>query len=291
MSSTTIFFQALLNGLVLGALYFLMAVGFTMVFGIMRVINFAHGEFYMIGAFAISFLFGQLHIPFLLALLLVGLLVGVLGAGIERVIFKPFQGDELNGMIASLGLSIILVNLALVIFGPSPWSVPGFVSGILRLGTIVLPWSRLAAFGLAVLVLVGFWAFIQFTKYGRAMRATVQDEQAAKLQGIDIDKIYPVAFGIGVGFAGIAGGIMGPLFAVDPFMGLTPLVKAFIVVIIGGLGSVPGAVIAGMGLGILESYSSTFLGAAVTDFLQFALVIIILLIRPTGLFGEIEAKP
>ncbi|MBX3521882.1 MAG: branched-chain amino acid ABC transporter permease [Xanthobacteraceae bacterium] len=291
MNTTTVLVQTLLNGLVLGSLYFLMAIGFTMVFGIMRVINFAHGEFYMIGAFAISFLFGQMQIPFLLALLIVGLLVGLLGVGVERLIFKPFQGDELNGMIASLGLSIIAVNVALVVFGPSPWAVPSFVSGVFRMGNIVLPWSRLVAFSLAVIVLVGFWFFIRFTKYGRAMRATVQDEQAAKLQGIDVNKIYPMAFGIGVCFAGIAGGIMGPLFAVDPFMGLTPLVKAFIVVIIGGLGSVVGAVVAGIGLGLFESFTSTFFGAAVTDFLQFALVIAVLLIKPTGLFGEIEAKP
>lgn len=289
MDILTLLGQSLVNGLVLGTMYFLMAIGFTMVFGIMRVVNFAHGEFYMLGGFAVLYLFGQQHWYFLAALAGAALLVGLLGFAVERVIFRPFRGDDLSGMIAALGLAIVLQNTAALAFGAMPQAMPDVVTGNLALGPVIVPASRLMVIVLSFAILALLWLFIRFSKTGRAMRAIVQDGTAATLQGMHPQRIYPIAFGIGTGLAALAGGIMAPVLTVEPFMGAIPLLKAFVVVILGGLGSVMGAVLAGLGLGIFESFVSNFYGASAADLLQFLLVIAILLVRPQGLLGEKEA--
>ncbi|MER1966478.1 branched-chain amino acid ABC transporter permease [Castellaniella sp. GW247-6E4] len=288
MDVATLIGQSIVNGLVLGTMYFLMAIGFTMVFGIMRVVNFAHGEFYMLGGFAVLYLFGSLHWYFLAALVGAALLVGVLGFAMERIIFRPFRGDELSGMIAALGLSIVLQNTAALVFGAMPQSMPDVITGSVALGPVIIPFSRLMVIVLSFAILALLWLFIRFSRTGRAMRAMVQDSTAATLQGMRPQRIYPIAFGMGAGLAALAGGIMAPVLTVEPFMGAIPLLKAFVVVILGGLGSVMGAVLAGLGLGIFESFVSNFYGAAAADLLQFLLVITILLVRPQGLLGEKE---
>ncbi len=288
MDTGTVIGQSLVNGLVLGAMYFLMAIGFTMVFGIMRIVNFAHGEFYMLGGFAVLYFFGYLELPFIVALIASALCVGVFGVLVERVIFRPFRGDELSGMIAALGLAIVLQSAASLLFGAMPQAVPDVVTGSIDIGPMAVPLSRVLAIALAFLILILLWLFIRFSRTGRAMRAVVQDSEVAMLQGMRPQRLYPIAFGMGVGLAALAGGIMAPILTVEPFMGVIPLLKAFIVVILGGLGSIVGAVIAGLGLGIFESFVSNFLGAAAADALPFALVIIILLVRPQGLLGERE---
>jgi branched-subunit amino acid ABC-type transport system permease component len=286
MPASTIFLQTLVNGLVLGTLYILIASGFTVVFGIMRVVNFAHGEFYMLGGLLIVLLFGTLGLNFAVALVLTVVIVGLAGALIEQVVFRPFRGNELSGMIAALGLSIILQNGAALIFGTSPLFVPDFVSGSVAIGPAMVPAGRLVAIGAALATLAGFTAFLRFTKMGRAMRAVVQDTEIATIQGIRPGIVYPVGFALGVALAGMAGGIMGPLFTVDPYMGTTPLLKAFVIVVLGGLGSMSGAAIAGLFLGLFESFASSYFGAALADVLQLVLVMAVLLIRPQGLMGE-----
>lgn len=288
MSTEILLLQSILNGLVIGTIYLLMAVGFTLVFGILRVVNFAHGEFYMLGAFAFAFTWGQWELPYPLALLLAALAVGLLGIVVERGIFRRFRGQELNSMIAALGLAIIIQNGALLAFGPTPQSMPGPVTGVVAIGPLVFPASRLFVLGCALVIFGGFWALMSLTKLGRAMRALAQDPEIALIQGIRIDRITPIAFALGIGLAGIAGCLMAPLFSVSPFIGLTPMLKAFVVVILGGLGSVPGAALAGMLLGVIESVTGTFFGAALADMLLLALVIAILLIRPWGLLGHKE---
>lgn len=289
MNTTTLIGQSITNGMVLGTMYFIMAIGFTMVFGIMRIVNFAHGEFYMLGGFTVLYLFGHLHLPFILSLVLAAIIIGLFGTVIERFIFKPFRGDELSGMIAALGLAIVLQNTAALVFGAMPQAVPDAVTGSLQIGSVTVPLSRILAISLAFLILAILWGFIRHSRTGRAMRAIVQDSEAAALQGMRPKRLYPIAFGIGVGLAALAGGIMAPILTVEPFMGAIPLLKAFVVVILGGLGSIVGAIIAGLGLGIFESFISNFLGATAADILQFVLVIMVLLIRPQGLLGEKEA--
>ena len=288
MDYATLIGQAALNGLVIGAMYMLMAVGFTLTFGIMRVVNFAHGEFYMLGAFAAFFTYTYWEIPFVVCLLIAALTVGILGLLVERALIQPFRDDETSGMIATLAISVIIQNAAVLIWGPAPRPMPDIVQGTLVLGPFSFPWSRLVVIAAAVLIFVTFWLFMQGTRTGRAMRAVAQDKETALIQGIRINAIYPLAFGMSVALAALAGALMGPVFSVSPFVGLTPMLKAFVVVILGGLGSVPGAVLGGILLGLIESFTATMFGSLVSDILQLLLVIMILLVRPSGLLGQRE---
>jgi branched-chain amino acid transport system permease protein len=281
--------QSLVNGIILGTLYLLMSIGFTLVFGIMRVVNFAHGEFYMLGAFAAFFMVTLFNLPYVAAL---GLSFGgaiLLGTVVERIVFRPFRGDELSGMIASLGLAMILQNLALIAFSPDPMAMPSLASGAFRLDFLIVPKSRLLALGASAGILILFYLFLMYTRTGRALRALVQDQEIAAAYGVRVELMYPLGLGLGVALAAIAGAMMAPLFGVSPFIGETPLLKAFIVVILGGLGSIPGAVLAGLLLGLIESFTSTFISASAADIVVFALVVVVLLIRPSGLLGQEEA--
>lgn len=281
--------QSLVNGIILGTLYLLMSIGFTLVFGIMRVVNFAHGEFYMLGAFAAFFMVTLFDLPYVAAL---GLSFGggiLLGTVIERVVFRPFRGDELSGMIASLGLAMILQNLALIAFSPDPMAMPSLVSGAFRFEFLIVPKSRLLALGASAGILILFYLFLMYTRTGRALRALVLDQEIAAAYGVRVELMYPLGLGLGVALAAIAGAMMAPLFGVSPFIGETPLLKAFIVVILGGLGSIPGAVLASLLLGLIESFTSTFVSASAADIVVFALVVAVLLIRPSGLLGQEDA--
>jgi len=280
--------QAVVNGLVVGLLYLLMAVGFTLVFGVMRVVNFAHSEFYMLGAFVAYYCVTQLNLPFLASVVITFALAVVFGWLVEWLILKPFRHDELNGMIATIGLAMILQNLALMAFGPDPLSMPSVVQGVARMGSMVIPNSRLYVVAFSVGVLLLLYVFLRYTRTGRALRAVVQDIEIASAQGIRASFIYPLGFGIGVGLAAVAGALMAPLFSVSPFIGAGPLLKAFIVVILGGLGSIPGAAMASLLLGITESVAGTFLSTGTADILIFAFLIVMLVVRPSGLLFRPE---
>jgi branched-chain amino acid transport system permease protein len=281
--------QAVLNGLVIGTMYMLMAVGFTLVFGIMRVVNFAHGEFYMLGAFIGFFTYVQWEMPFVVCLAIAALTIGILGMLVERALIQPFRSDEMSGMIATLAMSVIIQNAAVMLWGPVPRAMPDIVAGTVAIGPFSFPWSRLVVIAAASLIFILFWLFMQRTRLGRAMRAVAQDMETALIQGIRVNYIYPLAFGMSVALAAMAGVLMGPVFSVSPFVGLTPMLKAFVVVILGGLGSVPGAVVGGLLLGMIESFTATLFGSLVADILQLLLVILILLVRPSGLLGQREA--
>lgn len=286
MDFTFLMGQALTNGLVIGLLYLLMAIGFTLVFGVMRVVNFAHGEFYMLGAFSAYVCVTRLQLPFLAAVLATFVLTLILGWIIEVVVMKGFRGDELNGMIATIGLAMILQNGALMVFGPDPQSMPAVAEGVVSLGPVMLPMSRLYVVAFSLVVLVVLYAFLMHSKGGRALRAVVQDIEIASAQGIRAQFMYPLGFGIGVALAAIAGALMAPVFSVSPSIGSTPLLKAFIVVILGGLGSIPGAALAALLLGVFESVANTFMSSSFSDMLLFGFVILMLIFRPSGLLGK-----
>jgi branched-chain amino acid transport system permease protein len=278
--------QALTNGLIIGLLYLLMAIGFTLVFGVMRVVNFAHGEFYMLGAFVAYVCVTRFQLPFLAAVLATFALTLVAGWLIEVVVLKGFRGNELNGMISTIGLGMILQNGALLLFGPDPQSMPPVAEGVVSLGPIMLPMSRLYVVAFSIAVLALLYLFLMHSKGGRALRAVVQDTEIASAQGIRSHLMYPLGFGIGVALAAVAGALMAPVFSVSPSIGSTPLLKAFIVVILGGLGSIPGAALASLLLGVVESGANTFMSSAMSDMLLFGFVILMLIFRPSGLLGK-----
>ncbi|SLN42384.1 branched-chain amino acid ABC transporter permease [Oceanibacterium hippocampi] len=286
MSFEAFLIQTGVNGLILGALYLLMAVGFTLVFGSLRVVNFAHGEFYMLGGFAAYFTTVTMGLPAIASIPLAFLFVAVLGLFCERAVFRPFRGDELNGMIASIGLALILQNGALMLFGPMPLAMPPFAEGLTRFGSIVIPTSRLLAIVISAAVLAIFYVVMMHTRVGRAVRAMVQDAEVASTFGIHPGLVYPLGFALGVGLAAVAGAVMAPLFSVSPFTGHTPLLKAFLVVVLGGLGSIPGAAIASLAVGLIESYTATFYGSLAADGLILLLAVIMLVMRPNGLLGR-----
>lgn len=281
--------QSLINGVILGTLYLMMSIGFTLVFGVMRIVNFSHGEFYMTGAFMALIGVTWLDLPYALTLALTVAFAILLGALAERIVFRPFRSDELSGMIASLGLAMILQNGVLILFGPDPQAFPAMASGVFRFGELIIPKSRALTLGVGVVILVGFYIFLMHTRFGRGLRALVQDQQVAALYGVRLEIMYPLGLGLGVALAAVAGGLMAPLFGVSPFIGATPLLKAFIVVILGGLGSIPGAALAAMLLGIIESFVSSFVSASAADIVTFALVVVVLLVRPSGILGRGEA--
>ena len=286
MDFTFLIGQALTNGLIVGLLYLLMAIGFTLVFGVMRVVNFAHGEFYMLGAFSAYVCVTKLQLPFLAAVLATFVLTLIIGWLIEVVVMKGFRSDELNGMIATIGLAMILQNGALMIFGPDPQSMPPVAEGVVSLGPVMLPMSRLYVVAFSIVVLVVLYVFLMHSKGGRALRAVVQDIEIANAQGIRSQFMYPLGFGIGVALAAIAGALMAPVFSVSPSIGSTPLLKAFIVVILGGLGSIPGAALAALLLGVFESVANTFMSSSFSDMLLFGFVMLMLIFRPAGLLGK-----
>lgn len=277
--------QTVANGLMVGMVYVLLAVGFTLVFGIMRIVNFAHGEFYMVGSYFLYVIYGQYGLPFPLTVVLVAATVGILGIAIERIVLRPFRKDELNGMIAALGVALILQNLVLYLFGPTQRSVPEVVSGFAEFGGLIFPWGRIIVLVGALVATACLYLLVVHTRTGQAMRAVAQDTEIASAQGIDVDRIFALGFAIGVGLAAIAGSLMATVLSISPFIGLMPTLKAFIVVVLGGLGSIPGAALAALALGMFESFAVLFVASTTADILQFGLVIVVLLVRPQGLLG------
>ncbi|MDA8252233.1 MAG: branched-chain amino acid ABC transporter permease [Rhodospirillales bacterium] len=280
--------QILVNGVNLSAIYALMALGFTMIFGVMRIVNFAHGEFAMLGGFALYYLLVQGHMPFVLALPVSALLVGAASLVAERLVMRPFYRQELQGLIATLGLSMIMTYLAVIIFDVNQRSVPPVDSRIFTFGPVILPADRLVVLGVAASALVLFFVFMRYTRTGLAMRVVAQDLEIAEAQGIDARAHYRVAFFIASGFAALAGGLLGQIYSVSPFMGVGPLIKSFIVVVLGGLGSIPGAALGGLLLGMSESALTTFYGASAAQFASFGAIMLILVLRPQGLLGRAE---
>jgi len=277
--------QALLNGFGLAVVYVLVALGLTLIFSILEIINFAHGEFYMLGGFAAYYLCAVGGLNYVATLVLAVLLVGLAGVVAERLVFRHLRGKTLNAFIVSLGLLWVLQATAQLSFGVLDKSVPSAVSGIVRVGGVIVSRERLFVILTAVALIVGLHLFLKFTRTGQAMRAVAQDADAAALQGVNIELVSALGFGIGCALAGAAGALLAPIFAVSPTMGALPVVKAFIIIIVGGMGSLPGAVLGGLLLGAVEGVGTLFMSSAAVNILGFLMVIAILLLRPRGLLG------
>lgn len=278
--------QIIANGLLSGVVYILMALGFTLIFGIMRIVNFAHGELYMVGASLVLVLYAHNGINYFLAVALAAVITAGLGALIERFLFRPFVKTELNGMIMSLGISIALQAGALIILGPAWQAMPRPVSGALDFGGLVIPYDRLFVGLLALAIITLFHLYLKHNRTGLAMQAIAQDAETASLMGVRVGSVSALAFGIAAGLAAVAGGLMAPIYSVAPYMGELPMLKAFVVVVLGGLGSIPGAVIGGLVIGLVESGFATVMNSTAALIASFTLVVMVVLVRPRGLFGK-----
>jgi branched-chain amino acid transport system permease protein len=278
--------QTLLNGVVTGLMYVLMASGLTLVFGILRIVNFAHGQFYMLGAFVFYVILDMAGLGFPIAFIASVLAIGLLGLATERGLFRPLEGKPLIGIIGTtLGLMLFLEGAAELIFGPGDRNVTTVFPGVIRIAGTTLPVARLVMIGTSAAVMFALYWWIQKTKSGTATRAVSQDEYAAGLMGIKKTRCSLLVMGIGSALAGAAGGTLGPLFYINPYMGGVPLIKAIIVITLGGMGSIFGATLGGLILGIVEAFAYTYLGG-IAEIIGFLIIIILLIIRPQGLFGE-----
>lgn len=277
--------QYAFNGLVFGANYALIGIGLTLIFGVMNLANFAHGQFYMLGGFLAYMLVAKLGVNFFAALPLAVLAVAALGWFLERTVFIRLRDrSPMTGVLATIGLAILLESGALLTWGPQPESIPNPLSPMpIEIGPLFITPMRLFVLGVTVVFLLALYAFMNHTRTGTAMRATFQNRDAAALVGVDIDRLYAVTFALGAGLAALAGVLLGSLFLVHPTMGDSATLKAFIVVILGGLGSVIGSAVGGLILGMAESFG-TMVSSAWKDAIGFILVIVILLYRPDGLF-------
>jgi branched-chain amino acid transport system permease protein len=277
--------QALLNGFGLAMVYVLVALGLTLIFSILEIINFAHGEFYMLGGYVTYYAYALFGLNYFATLGLAIVTVGLAGVVAERLIFHDLRGKALNAFIVSLGLLWVMQAGAQLSFGVLDKPVPSAFSGIVRVLGLIISVERLVVTLCAVVLIVGLYLFLRLSRPGRAMRAVAQDADAAALQGVNIEAISALGFGVGCALAGGAGGLLAPVFAVSPAMGALPVVKAFIIIIVGGMGSLPGAVLGGLLLGGVEGLGSLFMGSAAVNILGFLMVIVVLLVRPRGLVG------
>jgi branched-chain amino acid transport system permease protein len=283
--TTSVLVQALLNGFGLAMAYVLVALGLTLIFSIIEIINFAHGEFYMLGAFTAYVTFALVKVPYIVAVIAAIVVVGLAGAVAERLVFRHLRGKTLNAFIVSLGLLWVMQAGAQIVFGIQDKAVPSAFSGVLRVGGVFISYERLAVTLCAVVLIVALYGFLEWTRTGRAMRATAQAPDGAALQGVNIELVSMLGFGLGCALAGASGALLAPIFSVGPWMGALPVVKAFIIIIVGGMGSLPGAVLGGLMLGVVEGVGTLFFSSAAVNMLGFLLVIAVLLLRPRGLVG------
>jgi branched-chain amino acid transport system permease protein len=281
-------YQQLINGLMLGASYALVAIGYTLIFGVLKLLYFAHGEVFMVGAFVGLYIVLLGHANIYIALLGAMIACGILGIIAVYVSVRPVPKDRpLAPLISTIGLTIILQNLAVYMFGGQQMAFPETIKQQLyHIGPITISSVQIFILGVAITLMVVLWLFIEHSKMGRAIRATAENHETAALLGVDVNRVVLVTFVIGSGIAGVAGVLDGiKNSGISPFMGLAAAVKGLIVMLLGGLGNVPGAMVAGLMLGMIEILSSAYIGTTERDFFSFLILILILLYKPTGLFG------
>jgi len=280
--------QAVVNGVLLGGIYAVYAAGFSLIFGVMKVINVAHGEFVMLGAFVTYWLFALGHVdPFLAVPVAMAVLFG-LGYLLQRLLInRVLSAPPLMSLLLTFGISLIIANSA-----SAAWTTDfrmittSYAGSNFAVGGVVFPIARLVTFSIALLVVVLLYVFLQRTEAGRAIRATAQDRDMARLMGVDSRRIFALTFAVGAAITGMAGALVTAYFPVFPNMGGTYTMFAFCVVVLGGMGYVPGALWGGLALGIIQSLSGTFLSAGISFVITFLVLYGMLVIRPTGLTGR-----
>ncbi|HUC48854.1 MAG TPA: branched-chain amino acid ABC transporter permease [Xanthobacteraceae bacterium] len=272
------------NGVVTGMILALVASGLTLIFGIMDVVNFAHGELFMLGAY-IGVVVAAMTGSFWLALIAATLIVAVLGAALQITTLRPLIGrDPLNTILATFGVSLVLQNLALWEFGPTVRRIPEPLGSSFTLFYLDYPWYRILIAVLSALIIGGFYLFLKYGKFGVWIRATAQDRIMAQAMGIPVPLVYTGVFAIGAAMAAASGVLFAPLSGVDHTMGLDWVLKAFIVVVVGGMGNLGGSIAAAIFISLLESYATIWVDPSQAVIVSFVVLILTLLMRPTGLF-------
>jgi branched-chain amino acid transport system permease protein len=283
--------QVIANGLYLGAQYALIALGLTLIFALMNVLNFAHGQMYVLGGFVTYTIYGKLGLPFVVALLASGVTLAVLGALIEKFLFRPVIRRSLreeSTMLLAAAVAFLFDAVILLLFGEKQRGVPKIVKGVFVSDHLIMPYDRIVVGGLAILFIVAFILFMQFSKPGRAMRALAQDRVAAQLMGVKVERYSMIGFALGAMLAAVVGGLLVTITGVNSGIGGPISIKAFMMVMIGGAGVVGGAIAGGFILGLLESIGLSVLHAYgdITYLVIFAALMVFLSLRPQGLMGK-----
>lgn len=283
-----IFLQLLVSGFLLGGIYFLVSLGLTLVFGVMKIVNFAHGDFLMLGMFGAFFLFQLFGVNPYISLFIMAPALFVLGMLIYKTIVgRTISRPHVVQIFVFIGLSVALQNLALILFSADYRAInTSMTSAVLSIGSVRISVPLLIAFLVAGFITVLLFLFLHFTYTGKAIRAASQDQFAATLMGVSNQKIYMMSFSIGLGLLGIAGSLLMPIYSVYPTVGEQFVLIAFVVVVLGGLGSLPGAVAGGLLIGVIETMSSYFIAPSMKQLIYFSVFILILILRPNGLFGR-----
>jgi branched-chain amino acid transport system permease protein len=286
---TTIVAQQAINGLVLGSLYVLVALGLTLIYGVLVQINFAHADFVTLGAFASYFVMHLLGANYLASVVAAFAVGAVLGWTINSSIFAPLRrsNNELLPLIATIGVSTMMQNIMLSIFGPIPYAFETTYSNeVIRFAGVFMTWQSVIIIVVSIITIALLYGFMKFTFLGKALRAVSQDRETAGLMGINPSQLIMLTFVIASALAGMAGAMLAPVLVLTPFAGTSVIVKAFAIVIIGGFGNVEGTILAGLIVGLIESYTTQYLDPGLIDIVVFALLLLMLAVKPTGIISE-----
>ena len=281
--------QQLVNGVSLGSIYALIALGYTMIYGIIKLINFAHGDIYMVGAYIGFFAITQAGLSIVPALLVSLVTTAMLGMLVEKLAYKPLRhAPRLSVLITAIGVSFFLEYASMYFVSPTPRTFPAVMDSVaINVGGLVINGQQMLILGITFVLMVLLTYIVKFPNTGKAMRAASFDTETAQLMGINSDRIISITFGIGSALAAVAGVLVGIYYnSIDPLMGIMPGLKAFVAAVLGGIGILPGAVVGGIILGVVEAFVSGFISSTFRDAAAFAILIIVLLVRPTGIFGK-----
>jgi branched-chain amino acid transport system permease protein len=283
----SIFLQLLANGLLLGGAYAIISISLTLIFGVVRVVNFAHGELLMLGMYATWLITSHTGAHPYLTVIPVALLLLAIGAAMQRFVIQPLLSAEPHIQIfATVGVSTALLNLALMVFGADVRSVQtSFGADAFQIGPISIVTGQLVTFVVALLVALGVYLFLQHTFTGRGFRALAQNRAAAALMGVNVNRAYILVFALGTSLLGLASGLLAVQYPVFPTVGQYFVLTAFVVVVLGGLGSLPGAVVGSLFIGLIDSFAGFYVGSDLKEVVYFVIFLVILTVRPTGLFG------
>lgn len=281
------FLNQLINGISIGSVYALVALGYTMVYGIVKLINFAHGDIIMLGSYFILILTKSMGMPFWLSVIASMLFCAIFGVLIEKIAYKPLRkAPRISALITAIGVSILLQNIVILI-KPDPMPFPNALAGSVRFLGIDIGYVNIITILVSFVLMIVLNLFIKHTKAGKAMRAVSEDEGASTLMGINVNNTIALTFAIGSALAAVGGGLYGVTYKlIEPTIGSVFGLKAFIAAVIGGIGTIPGAVIGGLIMGLVETFTKAYISTNLTDVIVFAVLIIILIVKPAGLLGK-----
>jgi branched-chain amino acid transport system permease protein len=283
--------NVLIFGLLLGGIYGLVSIGLNLIFGVVRIVNFAQGELVMFGMYGCYYAYAHLGVSPYLSVFVVAPLVGLLGMAIQRLVIQPLHNEPNMQIFATFGLLMLFQNIMLAISGGQAYSIGGQVgTGVLAVGDTRISVARLITFATATLITIGLHLFLRRTITGKSIRAVTQDKRAARVMGINVERTFLLTFGVGAALAGVAGAMLTPIYSITPAVGGNFILAAFAVVVLGGLGSVWGAYLGGLIVGVVEAFAGYYIDPALKTAVWFVIFLIVLIVRPAGLLGQVGAE-